>query len=98
MALPHPFEVRDSNLVALSPPAVTTTRSANSPCSIAHCQQIRQMELFYCYKEKEGSKDLRYDKFRKFLLVLRSENVNTWSVVYTHTHTHTHLKTVTYMD
>jgi len=68
MALPHPFEVRDSNFVALSPPAVTTTRSANSPCSMAHYQQIRQMELFYCYKWRDGSKKIRHDKLRKFLL------------------------------
>lgn len=69
MALPHPFEVRDSNLAAPSPPAVTITRSANSPCSMAHYQHITQMELFYCYKWGDGSKELRHDKFRKFLLV-----------------------------
>lgn len=68
MALPHPFEVRDSNFAALSPLVVTTVRSANSPCSMAHCQQIRQMELFCCYKWRDGSKKLRHDKFRKFLL------------------------------
>lgn len=37
MALPHPLEAIDSNLVAPSPPFATTKRSANSPRSMSHC-------------------------------------------------------------
>jgi len=76
MALPHPFEVRDSNFVALSPPAVTATRSANSPCSMAHCQQIRQVEGWQ-QKTKTWS-------IQEIPVILSSVNVNTRSAVNKH--------------